>query len=92
MGLDRSAVAHAHATYLDGQWAIDLALTPRGSEQWDNLAAQQFHAIVGVVINNRVVSAPITQPTQQSFTTFDGQLQISGGFTEHQAKVIASEL
>lgn len=92
VGLDRSAIAHAHVTHIGGQWAIYLALTSKGSEQWDTLAAQQFHAIVGVVINGRVVSAPITQPTQQAFTSFHGQLQISGGFTEHQAKVIASEL
>jgi preprotein translocase subunit SecD len=78
--------------HLDGEWAIDLTLTPNGAAQWDRLAEQQFHAIVGVVINGRVVSAPITQPTQSSFTSFDGRLQISGGFTEHQAEVIASEL
>ncbi len=92
VGLTRSAIAGAHVTHLDGQWAIYLALTPRGSAQWDSLAAHQFHAVVGVVVNGQVVSAPITQPTQSSFTSFDGQLQISGGFTEHQAKVIASEL
>jgi preprotein translocase subunit SecD len=92
VGLGRNAIAHAHATHIGGQWAIFLALTPRGARQWDSLAAQQFHAVVGVVINGQVVSAPITQPTQSSFTSFDGQLQISGGFTEHQAKEIASGL
>ena len=92
VGLDRSAIAHAHAIYMNGQWAIRLALTARGSTQWDGLAAQQFHAIVGIVINGQIVSAPITQPTQSHFTSFDGQLQISGGFTEHQAKTIAAKL
>jgi hypothetical protein len=92
VGLNRSAIAHAHVTHPSGQWAIYLTLTPNGSAQWDRLAKQQFHATVGVVINGQVVSAPITQPTQSSFTSFDGQLQISGSFTEHQAKTIASEL
>jgi hypothetical protein len=92
VGLNRRAIAHAHVTHLNGEWAIDLTLTPTGAAQWDTLAEQQFHAIVGVVINSQVVSAPITQPTQSSFSSFDGQLQISGGFTEHQAETIASQL
>lgn len=90
--LTRSAIAHAHVTFNSGQWAIDLSLTPKGSAQFDRLAEQQFHAILGVVINGQVVSAPITQPTQSSFTSFDGQVQISGAFTQHQAKMLASEL
>lgn len=91
-GLTRTAIASARAISESGQWTVRLGLTPNGSAQWDSLAAQQFHAIVGVVINGQVVSAPITQPTQRSFASFDGQLQISGGFTEHQAKAIASGL
>jgi hypothetical protein len=91
-GLTRSAIATARATRIDGVWAVDMTLTPQGSARWDALAHQQFHALVGVVIGGRVVSAPITQPTQSSFTSFDGQLQISGSFTEHQARAIASEL
>lgn len=92
VGLDRSAIAHAHVILTSGQWAIDLVLTTNGSAQWDALARQQFHAILGVVIHGRVVSAPITQPTQSSFTSFYGQVQISGPFTQHQAKAIAAEL
>jgi hypothetical protein len=92
VGLGRSAIASARATYNDGQWAVDLVLTPKGSTQWDNLAQQTFHEITGVVINGHVVSAPIMQPTQSSFTSFDGQLQVSATFSEHQAKAIASAL
>ena len=91
-GLTRTAIARAYVTNPSGEWVIDLLLTPKGSAQWDKLAEQQFHAIVGFVVNGHVVSAPITQPTQSSFTSFDGQLQIGGGLTEHQARVIASKL
>jgi len=48
--------------------------------------------LTGVVINGHVVSAPVMQPTELSFTSFDGQLQMSGGISEQQAKAIASEL
>jgi len=42
VGLDRSAIAHAHVVLTSGQWAIALVLTPNGSAQWDALARQQF--------------------------------------------------
>jgi hypothetical protein len=38
------------------------------------------------------LSAPIIQPTQTSFTSFNGQLVLSGSFTERQAKAIAARL
>jgi preprotein translocase subunit SecD len=91
-GLTDSAVKSANAQLVNNQWVVNLNLTSTGSTRWDALAQQQFHAIVGVVIKGRVVSAPITQPIQSSFATFNGRLQISGAFTEHQAKTIASEL
>ncbi|MGA2837010.1 MAG: hypothetical protein ABSF84_10475 [Acidimicrobiales bacterium] len=71
---------------------LDVSLTAEGSVEWDALAQKTFHEMTGVVVNDRVVSAPIMQPTQSSFTSFDGQLQISGGFSEQQAKAMASEL
>ena len=39
-----------------------------------------------------MISAPITQPTAQAFSSFAGQVQISGNFTEDQAKTLATEL
>jgi preprotein translocase subunit SecD len=92
VGLDRSAIARARVTRNSGEWAIDLTLNSKGAEQWDTFAARTFHEVSGVVINGHVVSAPIMQPTQNAFTSFDGQLQISGGFTQHQVKAIAAEL
>ena len=91
VGLARGAIATAQANNESGQWTILLRLTPNGAAQWDALAAQQFHAIVGIVINGQVVSAPITQPTQRAFTSFDGQLQVVS-LPEHLGKTIASEL
>ena len=63
-----------------------------GATQWDTLAQQQFHAIIGIDLDGQVISAPITQPTQRSFTSFGGTVQISGSFTEDQAKALATEL
>ncbi len=77
---------------VDGQWAVNLTLSPTGASQWDKLTEQQFHAFIGVVLDGKVISAPITEPTQTSFTTFAGHLQISGGFTGEQARALAASL
>ena len=86
-----TAVKSASAQLNNGQWAVNLVLTGPGSTTWDNLAKQQFHAIIGIDLDGQVISAPITQPTQQSFTPFNGQVQISGSFTEDEAKTLATE-
>ena len=91
-GMTGQAVKSANAQLNSGQWAVNLNLTSVGASQWDTLAREQFHAIIGIDLDGQVITAPITQPTQSSFTSFDGQVQISGGFTENQAKLLATEL
>ena len=91
-GLTGHGVKSASARVNNGQWTVDLVLTDRGSTQWDASTLSQFHQIIGVVLNGKVISAPITQPVQSSWTSFKGQVQISGAFTQQQAKAIAAEL
>jgi len=90
--LTNAAIKSASAQINNGQWSVNLVLTPTGSSEWNASAMQEFHAIIGIDINGRVISAPILQPTQSSFTPFNGQMQISGSFTAAQAKTLASEL
>ncbi len=90
--LTGTAVKSASAQLNNGQWTVNLVLTGPGSTAWDTLAKQQFHAIIGIDLDGQVISAPITQPTQSTFTSFNGQVQISGSFTEDQAKTLATEL
>jgi hypothetical protein len=85
-------VASATVHRLNGQWTVELTLTPTGSTAWDTLAEQQFHALVGIVLHGRVLSAPVIQPTQSAFTSFDGQLELSGAFTHSQATAAASAI
>jgi preprotein translocase subunit SecD len=87
-----SSVESAQSAFIDGQWIVDLTLTATGSKQWDHLSEAQFHALVAVVVDGTVVSIPIIQPTQSTFTSFNGSVQLAGGFTEHEAKVLAVSL
>jgi preprotein translocase subunit SecD len=90
--LTGTAVQSATASSSNGQWVVDVSLTDAGSPAWDALAQQQFHQIVGVDLNGQILSAPIVQPTQSSFTPLNGQLEISGGFTQAQATTVANEI
>ncbi len=88
-----TAIKNANAQLTQaGQWVVNLNLTGPGGTQWDTLAMQQFHAIIGLDLDGQVISAPVTLGGQQTFTSFGGQVQISGSFTEDQAKTLATEL
>jgi hypothetical protein len=90
--ITRSAVKSANAEMINNQWAINITLTGAGATQWDTLAQQQFHALIGVDVGGEVVSAPIIQPTQTSFSSFNGRMQIVGNFNEKQAQALAASL
>jgi preprotein translocase subunit SecD len=90
--LTQAGIASAKAVDETGQWFVSLKLTPQGSVQWDILARQQFHAMVGVVENGKVISVPLVQPAQSTFASFSGELQIAAGFTESQAKALAASI
>jgi hypothetical protein len=91
-GLTGAGIQSATAVLTDGQWTVLLRLTAAGSAQWDALAQEQFHAFVGVVVDGHVISAPITQPTQSSFTSFEGELQLADSFGRQQAEALAARL
>jgi preprotein translocase subunit SecD len=86
-----SAVAQQSQT---GQWEVNYSLKgSAGSALWDKVADENFHMLLGVELDGVVQSAPLIQPTQASFTSFDGQGTISGGnMTEAQAKSLAQAM
>jgi preprotein translocase subunit SecD len=90
-GMTGTAVKSANAQLNGGQWAVNLNLTSEGSTEWQTLASKQFHAIIGIDLDGTVISAPITSPTSSTPTNFNGQVQISGSFSETEAKTLATD-
>jgi preprotein translocase subunit SecD len=86
-----SAVAQQNQT---GQWEVNYSLKgSAGSTLWDKVAQANFHELLGVELDGVVQSAPLIQPTQGTFTSFDGQGTISGGnMTEADAKSLAQAM
>jgi len=91
--LSGTAVASAQAVFLQsGQWAVEYTLTAAGAARWDQVAQANFHAYVAIDLDALVQSAPIIQPTQSTFTSFQGKGQISGNFTQAGAQNLALAL
>jgi preprotein translocase subunit SecD len=82
----KKAVAQQDQT---GAWVVNYTLTPTGSPLWDKVASQNFHQLLAIELDGVVQSAPIIQPTQSAFSSFQGTGQISGSFTQASAKNLA---
>jgi len=72
-----------------GAWAVDFSLTGEGSPAFDQLATElvatpQPGNQLGIVLDGAVVSAPTIQTG-----TFGGRGQITGDFSEEEAKDLA---
>ncbi len=72
-----------------GAWVVNYTLTSTGSPAWDKVADQNFHQLLAIELDGVVQSAPLIQPDQATFTSFDGAGEISGNFTEASAKNLA---
>jgi preprotein translocase subunit SecD len=91
-GLTGKAIASATAQFVNSQWVVDVTLTGKGASQWNAFAAKNFHQEIGIDLGGEVISAPLTQPTNSTFQSFGNSVQISGSFTETQAKDLALDL
>jgi preprotein translocase subunit SecD len=85
-----SATATQNAT---GQWVVDYNLAgAAGSALWDKVASENFHQLLGIELDGQVYSAPIIQPTQASFSSFQGRGEISGSLTQGDAQNLAQAM
>ena len=75
-----------------GTWVVDYTTTKRGAAVWDKVARENFHTLLGIDFDGRVVSAPVIQPTQSSFSSFNGRGEISGDLTKAEALALAHAL
>jgi hypothetical protein len=87
------SIANARATKLrSGAWVVDFSTTPDGAALWDRVADENFHLVLAIDLNGEVVSAPIIEPTQSSFSGLNGLGEISGNLTPSLAMRLAHAL
>ena len=84
-------ITSAEVAFESPQWIVNVDLDPGGSQAYDTLAQQQFHAFIAFDLDGEVISAPIIFPEQSSFSSFGGKVQIAG-FTQTEAESLAEDL
>jgi preprotein translocase subunit SecD len=87
-----SAVADAQAVFQSPSWVVNATLTGTGSTEWDAMSKKYFHEIIGIDVDGLVVSDPLTLPSQATWTSFGGRVQISGSFGKRSAEELAASL
>ncbi len=76
-----------------GAWVVNYSLAGQANSQlWDKVAQENFHQLLGIELDGVVYSAPIIQPTQTGFTSFNGQGEISGNLTQSDAQNLAQAM
>lgn len=87
------SIENARATKLrSGAWVVDFATTPDASATWDRVADEDFHLVLAVDLDGEVVSDPIIEPAQASFSGLNGLGEISGNLTQSVAQRLAHAL
>jgi hypothetical protein len=85
-----NAIAHAQASRdQTGQWVVNYRTTAGDGPLWDSVAKSSFHKLLAIELDGAVISAPLIEPTQSSFTSFDNEGEISGNLTKSEAKQLA---
>ena len=84
--LDGRALSGAQATVdpNNGQWLVNFTLGAKGSKDFDALAARNLNKQVAIDLDGAVKSAP-----RIDTANFNGRGQITGNFTQSQAKDLA---
>jgi len=78
--------------YQTGQWIVSYVLTTSGAAKNDAVMSASFHRVIALVLDGKVFTAPMIQPSQSTFASFQGRGEISGNLTQAEAKAIAAAL
>lgn len=76
-----------------GQWWVDYTMAgSANSALWDRVAYENFHQLLGIELDGVVYSAPLIEPMQSSYSSFDGRGAISGSLSHADAVRLAKAL
>jgi preprotein translocase subunit SecD len=83
----KSAFANYNTSNPASPWVVDFTLTSKGSALFNAIGTKYYHQQVANDLDGVVESAPV-----MNATNFNGQAEISGGFTQSSANALALEL
>jgi SecD/SecF fusion protein len=80
-------VSNAGASYERDGWVVHLRFDSEGAKQFGNVTAAHVHHRFAIVLDGVIQSAPVIQDA-----IYGGDAQITGRFTEEEARGLASVL
>src|SRR6266480_1580176 len=80
-------VSRAGASYEKDGWVVHLRFDSEGAKQFGNITAANAHHRFAIVLDGVIQSAPVIQDA-----IYGGDAQITGRFTEEEARGLASVL
>ena len=80
-------VTQAMAYYDQKGYGVSLQLDGEGAKRFDEVAARHVNEQLAILLDGEVISAPVLEVAQ-----YHGRAQISGNFTEKEARSLASSL
>src|SRR6267143_528395 len=80
-------VSNAGASYEKDGWVVHLRFDAEGAKQFGNIKAANVHHRFAIVLDGGIQSAPVIQDA-----IYGGDAQITGRFTEEEARSLASVL
>jgi SecD/SecF fusion protein len=85
--LSGERVSSAGASYEKDGWVVHLRFDAEGAKQFGNITAANVHHRFAIVLDGVIQSAPVIQDA-----IYGGDAQITGRFTEDEARGLASVL
>lgn len=85
--LSGDRVSSAGASYEKDGWVVHLRFDAEGAKQFGNITAANVHHRFAIVLDGIIQSAPVIQDA-----IYGGDAQITGRFTEDEARGLASVL
>src|SRR5678815_5052231 len=80
-------VSNAGASYERDGWVVHLRFDAEGAKQFGNITAANVHHRFAIVLDGNIQSAPVIQDA-----IYGGDAQITGRFTEEEARGLAGVL
>jgi preprotein translocase subunit SecD len=59
-----------------GGWMVNVRLDKAESRIWDGVAAANFHFMLAIDFNGRIVESPYIEPSATAFYSLDGSMQL----------------
>jgi len=85
--LSGDRVSSAGASYEKDGWVVHLRFDPEGAKKFGDITAAHVHHRFAIVLDGVIQSAPVIQDA-----IYGGDAQITGRFTEEEARSLASVL